>query len=86
MTDLDKKSIDPKNHPDPFIWWKHRRRHSYVSLFGLFFLANSAMMIDAGTLTAVLPLFQTIAWIFGLIIFTYIMAATAEDIAQIKKH
>lgn len=85
MSDIEQKDINPNKHPDPFVWWKHRRRHSYISLLGLFLLANSAIIIDATTLTAVSPLFQTIAWIFGMIIFTYIMAATAEDIAKIKK-
>lgn len=73
------------DHPDPERWWKHRRRHSYISLLGLFVLITISVIMESSSLTAASPVFQTIAWIFGLVIFTYVVAATAEDISKIKK-
>lgn len=70
-----------KQHPDTAAWWRHRRRHSYISQVGLFALIAIGLFLDSDQLSAAGPLFQTLAWIFGLIVLTYLLAATAEDMA-----
>ncbi len=71
-------------HPDPQRWWKHRRRHSYVAMCGLFGLAGICLFLDAAQLDAAAPLLQTLAWVFGAVILTYIIAATADDLVDIR--
>lgn len=86
MNEKELAQIKNNQNPNPARWWKHRRRHSYLSLFGLFFLIWTAIAMPSDSLEAASPVFQTIAWIFGLIILSYILAATAEDIAAIKNN
>ncbi len=71
-------------HPTPHIWWKHRRRHSYIALCGLFALILIGLFLDADQLGAAVPLFQTLAWVFGAIILTYVVAATADDLVKVN--
>ncbi|WP_305046343.1 hypothetical protein [Geoalkalibacter sp.] len=72
------------NTPDPGIWWTHRRRHSYLSLCGLFALPILAVVLDEGRLSAARPLLETLAWVFGAIIMSYVAAATWEDVVKIR--
>jgi len=85
MNDQELADIRAGLNPNPERWWKNRRRHSYISLFGLFFLIVISVGMPHETITAISPLLQSIAWIFGMIILSYILAATAEDISKIKK-
>ncbi len=71
-------------HPTPNVWWKHRRRHSYIALAGLFCLIPIGLFLDADQLGAAVPLFQTLAWVFGAVILTYVVAATADDLVDIR--
>jgi peptidoglycan/LPS O-acetylase OafA/YrhL len=70
--------------PDTTTWWTNRRRHSYLSMFGLFCLIFVASLGDDKQLAAVLPLYQTLAWVFGAIILTYVGAATIEDVVKLR--
>ncbi len=77
-------AADPVGPPDVARWWRHRRRHSYLSLAGLFLLPALAVILDPQRLEALRPLLETLAWIFGVIVLTYIGSATVEDVAKIR--
>jgi peptidoglycan/LPS O-acetylase OafA/YrhL len=70
--------------PDTRDWWTNRRRHSYMSLIGLFGLALLGAFAPESQLAVSLPLFQTLAYIFGAVILTYVTAATVEDIVKLR--
>ena len=74
----------PLTAPDTGKWWRHRRRHSYLSLLGLFAMLVSGVFAPADQLVAAMPLLQTLAWVFGAVILTYVGAATLEDIAKLR--
>lgn len=80
MADNSVKEI----HPDSSTWWKHRRRHSYSALIGLFLLPVAGIVLDKDRLEVILPLLQTLGWVFLFIIISYVVAATGEDIANIR--
>lgn len=71
-------------HPTPAIWWTHRRRHSYISLGGLFGIGLAAVVINPEQLVAASPILTTIGWAFGAIILSYIGAATLDDIVALR--
>lgn len=73
-----------QTHPDSSTWWKHRRRHSYTALVGLFLLPIVGIILDTERLAIIIPLLQTLAWVFLLIIISYLVAATGEDIVKIR--
>lgn len=55
-----------------------------MSLGGLFALPVTGVVLKLERLTVILPLLQTMAWVFFFVILTYIVAATGEDIAKIR--
>ena len=71
-------------HPNPVDWWKHRRRIAYLCVLGLFVLIGAAHLLPADQMTGAAGLLIAIAWMFGGIIFSYVAAATAEDIAKMR--
>lgn len=68
---------------DTKVWWKNRRIHSYLSIFGLFCIMLISYYADPEQISAAAPILQTLAWIFGSIIFLFVGAATAEDITKL---
>lgn len=73
------------NPPDTSKWWTNRRRHSYLAMFGLYGLGITAVLATPEQMMASSPLLIALAWIFGLIILTYVGAATVEDIVKLKE-
>lgn len=74
----------PLTHPDKNKWWAHRRRHSYLSIAGLFAMLVSGVFAPPDQLSAAMPLFQTLSWVFGAVILTYVGSATLEEIAKLR--
>jgi hypothetical protein len=70
--------------PDTSMWWTNRRRIAYLSVLGLFVLIGAAMHMPAEQMSGASPLLVAIAWMFGGIIFSYVAAATAEDIVKLR--
>ena len=68
---------------DTKVWWKNRRIHSYLSIFGLFCIMLISYHGDPAQINAAAPILQTLAWIFGTIIFLFVGAATTEDITKL---
>lgn len=75
----------PFSPPDTTLWWKNRRRHAYMAMFGLYGLGITAVTASPEQLQAASPLLVAMAWIFGIIIIGYAGAATAEDIIKLKE-
>jgi len=71
--------------PDTRTWWKNRRKHSYFSLVGLFVIGIIVLLGDPKQIEAASPVLQTLTWVFGLIILTYVSASTIEDIVKLKE-
>ena len=69
--------------PDTSTWWKHRRRHSYWSLVGLFTQMLMAVWLPEPQLSVAMPLLQTLSWIFAAVILTYVGTATIEDVVKL---
>ena len=84
MHQSTENSAHTVGHPDPLKWWGHRRRHSYIALSGLFALPVAGIIMDEGRLLAIRPLLETLAWVFGAVILSYVAAATWEDVAKIR--
>lgn len=57
------------NHPNPNQWWFHRRVMAYISLLCLLFILI-AMAAD-NVATDVVPLAQTLAWVFSANLLYY---------------
>lgn len=57
------------SHPNPNQWWFHRRMMAYTSLFALIALMLS--MFGGRFDAAVLPLAQTLAWVFSANLLYY---------------
>jgi hypothetical protein len=70
--------------PDTALWWKNRRRMAYASMSGLFILIGTGGLAPADQIAAALPLFQTIAYVFGAVILFYVTAATIEDVVKLN--
>lgn len=70
-------------HPNPGTWWKHRRRFAYMSFIVLCLIASGALMQELKAPNA--DVLAGICYMLGLIIMTYIGAATVSDIGNIKK-
>jgi len=83
MSESAENSAHQTIHPDPARWWRHRRRHSYLSLAGLFALPFTASVLDPQRLAVTVPLLQTLAWVFCAVVITYVVSATGEDVSRI---
>lgn len=69
-------------HPNLKALWFHRRSIAYLSVAGLFGLI---IAMFAGVITAdMVPLAQTIAWVFCINITGYIANNAFENIAYMK--
>jgi hypothetical protein len=75
----------PFSPPDTAKWWTNRRRHAYLAMFGLYGLGVSSVAATPEQLSAASPLMIALAWIFGVIILTYVGAATIEDVVKLKE-
>jgi len=64
-------------------WWTNRRKHSYLSMLGLFLIGFIALLGDPKQIEAAAPILQTLAWIFGSIVILFVGAATVEDVTKL---
>ena len=64
------------NHPDPNQWWFHRRVMAYISLACL--LGILIALLTNNVVTDVLPLAQTLAWVFSANLLYYYGGNAAE--------
>ncbi len=71
-----------ESHPNPRVLWIHRRSIAYLSMTGLFILITAMFfgVIDKD----VVPLAQTIAWVFCFNIIGYIANNAFENVARMK--
>ncbi len=63
-------------HPDPNRWWFHRRVMAYISLACL--LSILIALLTDNVATGVLPLAQTLAWVFSANLLYYYGGNAAE--------
>ena len=64
------------SHPDPNQWWFHRRVMAYISLACL--LGILIALLTNNVATDVLPLAQTLAWVFSANLLYYYGGNAAE--------
>ena len=64
------------NHPNPNQWWFHRRVMAYISLACL--LGILIALLTNNVATDVLPLAQTLAWVFSANLLYYYGGNAAE--------
>lgn len=57
------------DHPNPGQWWFHRRAMAYASLLGLFVIL--AQILLSSIKPDVVPLAQTLAWVFSANLLYY---------------
>lgn len=57
------------SHPDPSQWWFHRRTMAYASLLGLY--AILAQILMGSISPEIVPLAQTLAWVFSANLLYY---------------
>lgn len=57
------------DHPNPNQWWYHRRVMAYTSMVGLLILLVAA--ITGSVKTEMVPLAQTLAWVFSANLLYY---------------
>jgi len=66
------------SHPNPNQWWFHRRMMAYASLLGLYVILAQMML---GTIKAELvPLAQTLAWVFSANLLYYYGGNAVETV------
>jgi hypothetical protein len=69
------------DHPDPFVHWRNRRRHSYIahwSLVALTFLMLVAEVVKPGTVQGLSPMLTLAYSTFVLIVLAYIANCAVE--------
>lgn len=66
------------NHPNPNQWWFHRRVMAYASLFCL--LCIVVGVFTDSVATDVVPLAQTLAWVFSANLLYYYGGNAVEAI------
>ena len=64
------------SHPNPNRWWFHRRVMAYISLACL--LGILIALLTNNVATDVLPLAQTLAWVFSANLLYYYGGNAAE--------
>lgn len=69
-------------HPNLKDLWFHRRAIAYASLGGLF--ATLAMILTDSVKPDVVPLAQTLCWVFGCNIIAYVANSAFESFAAMK--
>jgi len=66
------------DHPNPNQWWFHRRMMAYASLLGLYVILAQMML---GAIKAELvPLAQTMAWVFSANLLYYYGGNAVESV------
>jgi nucleoside permease NupC len=68
------------NHPDPNQWWFHRRVMAYISLVCL--LGILIALLTNNVATDVLPLAQTLAWVFSANLLYYYGGNAVEAVRK----
>jgi len=68
------------SHPDPNQWWFHRRVMAYISLTCL--LGILIALLTNNVATDVLPLAQTLAWVFSANLLYYYGGNAAEAVRK----
>jgi len=64
--------------PNKTVYWRHRRRMAYVALSGLVGIGLAALCVSVTEPQA--TLLQAVAYMLGLIVGSYLGAATWDDI------
>ena len=68
------------DHPNPNQWWFHRRMMAYASLCGLYAILAQIMI---GSISAELvPLAQTLAWVFSANLLYYYGGNAVEAVRK----
>lgn len=75
--------MTPLTHPNPFIWWTHRRRLAYINQFMLMMMF-AAMVLDRIPKEN-LELAATLCWVFGFNVIAYYGGNAIQEYAQAKK-
>lgn len=76
------ETINPLTHPNPLKLWYHRRSIAYASVAGLFLML---ILIFVGAIDKdIVPLAQTLCWVFGINILGYIANNVVENVAAMK--
>ncbi|MCG8520855.1 MAG: hypothetical protein MI744_01475 [Pseudomonadales bacterium] len=57
------------SHPNPGQWWFHRRLMAYASLLGLYVIL--AQILLGGISPELVPLAQTLCWVFSANLLYY---------------
>jgi hypothetical protein len=57
------------SHPNPNQWWFHRRMMAYASLLGLYVIL--AQILLGGISPELVPLAQTLCWVFSANLLYY---------------
>ncbi|WP_417500751.1 hypothetical protein [Marinobacter sp.] len=65
-------------HPNPGQWWFHRRTMAYLSILGLYVIL--AQILLGGMPVHVVPLAQTLAWVFSANLLYYYGGNAVEAI------
>lgn len=66
------------SHPNPNQWWFHRRMMAYASLLGLYVIL--AQMMLGSINTELVPLAQTLAWVFSANLLYYYGGNAVETV------
>ncbi|WP_339779870.1 hypothetical protein [uncultured Marinobacter sp.] len=66
------------SHPNPSQWWFHRRTMAYLSIIGLYVI--TAQVLLSSMPVHVVPLAQTLAWVFSANLLYYYGGNAVEAI------
>ena len=68
------------DHPNPNQWWFHRRMMAYASLLGLYAILAQILI---GSISAdIVPLAQTLAWVFSANLLCYYGGNAVEAVRK----
>lgn len=72
-----------EQHPDPSVYWKHRRRLAYTAMAALLVTLAAALFIPLRD--SAIPLLEGLAWVFGVIVVTYYGGNAIESLKWSKR-
>lgn len=76
-----------QDHPNPSIWWKHRRRMAYISLAWIIIQTPIWALVAIFSPGAVLALSPVIGWSYGApmaVLLGYFGNTLAEELVRRK--
>lgn len=71
------------SHPDPERYWRHRRRLAYTAMGALLFTLACALF--APVREATIPLIESLAWAFAVIVIGYYGNNAIEAFSRPRK-